>query len=800
MSDDISWLGMWQACGSSTESVGVLGRRMVVLASLLTLPLALIVSSWQADETKQLFDYLDQAGYGAIATAPIIALDPNGGKGNWYPVAVGFKISGSGGREALLLPGLRTLPLDSPLPVGHQIKEIDVHTWLLERKSFMGPDTYDPTIGGHWDGYLKPLVAVTLARAARARRFNQLSDEFVDLAHTLNGKTPLLRLLQETIPRIALSDIVQDVTHPTLPRSVPLQRLEDFLKRFPDSKQADEAREAEETLRKMVNQERIRPKRDAESLPVKEKIDELIYQLSDQKAAQYMSPGGVEVFPFGSLGSDDSPAYKLRSLGLEAVRALLDATGDRRFIRGGQSRFAPSFGGAMRVGGAAWQIIEEIAHRSFVVSGRRSHAEARAWLAEVEAKGWRQVLNEGVRRGDVYSASQAYQLKIEFPEDLIASVEAGLKRTHFEHVRQGLYYALRGLRDPRAIAILKSEAGAGRPLGGRVAAAEVLAHVDRSSATEFLIKAWHALPLDKLLSNSEESASYRLPNLLIESYSLSAAEALRNTFPTLPADLKLGVLTSAARAVAVKQRLPQPHPSVEEEPAFIDVLKDMLGTALTDRTRLWGAAGHVGEYQYSSPRLADIAAAGLAVLDPKLYSYKKSASPAEREAFRLNNLRRWHAAAGRKAILDVRWQVPKASGNTVSAVEFEGMQLSRPVMAEAKGLVGRPLSGHAFLEVFLKTDAGLITPSGNLEVRAEREADGSGILLIFHLATAPPGEETRSARYLIRSATQSLSSSSYNEPFPKEIIESLTKEIDLALSKKGTLEVIIDSTWRPRQK
>jgi WD40 repeat protein len=205
---------------------------------------------------------------------------------------------------------------------------------------------------------------------------------------------------------------------------------------------------AEKMLLRMVKEDQAHAKK-----PFDSPIAELIFRLRDQTCSHvpnHPQPGEVyyELFQDGAL-----PAGKLVAHGYDAIPDLIAAIEDDRFSR---AVIVPSDGAlepyVLRIGDCALTIIECIAARSFrernYLSLHRNGDPARAkkavadWWKEFQDHGERQMLIQGVRKGDLNSAAQAKALVEKYPVEALPVIMEGIKDQLYQNERPKMFHAV----------------------------------------------------------------------------------------------------------------------------------------------------------------------------------------------------------------------------------------------------------------------------------------------------------------------------------------------------------------------
>jgi hypothetical protein len=213
--------------------------------------------------------------------------------------------------------------------------------------------------------------------------------------------------------------------------NVPRQRIAKLLTAFwTDDKEVETVTKM---LLKMVKEDEAYA-----AQPLADPIAELVFRLRDQTCVQAVDENGSE----GNcdlFDDEGSPAVRLVTQGFAAIPQLMAAIEDNRFSR---AVVIPA-GGALdpyvlRVGDCALLVIERIAARKFrdgvylSVHRKGDPAKTRqvvaAWWQDLQAKGERQMLIDGVLKGDLNSAWQAKALLKKYPTNALSVITQGTKK------------------------------------------------------------------------------------------------------------------------------------------------------------------------------------------------------------------------------------------------------------------------------------------------------------------------------------------------------------------------------------
>ena len=208
-------------------------------------------------------------------------------------------------------------------------KNKDEPTWFFRHMWHFGP-------------YLSEDAEIfVLARACAANGMESQARELFDFAEEFSrqearGDKPPKSLREAVAREIAHKEMWQAVLafgELDVGRKGLLARFERIAKLFPESEHVKRARETAEMLRQMVREddEHAKQAKPLAKMSVQGRAADLVFQLRDQNGQQWSQPGRCDVFL--DPREETSPAHQLVKLGFDAVPALIDALGDRRFTR-----------------------------------------------------------------------------------------------------------------------------------------------------------------------------------------------------------------------------------------------------------------------------------------------------------------------------------------------------------------------------------------------------------------------------------------------------------------------------------
>ncbi|HWA84511.1 MAG TPA: hypothetical protein VG820_13800, partial [Fimbriimonadaceae bacterium] len=488
-------------------------RPVIFCIALFALALVRTPGDLFRDQERQgLYDWFDSLGYVSLKDAPFVRIEhwqTDGSKRSLSYSDYGFLKRGEGKSFEALTVELRDVAAVDGKPVGTDpyddldVVPADLQGWLAEQKRQWGTDHASRLGLGTADGFV-------LARLADLRGYRDLADFFYNASRTepSYGETGMTfpQRVQEGIASSLFWDASSGFRQKALSRSDLAAEFKFIADHFPSSKRRDQASQIVAGLETMIQEDAVRkPLTDAElkKLTPAQQAAELVWQLRNQVADQYMEPGYTEVFPLGRVDGV-SPAGKLVKLGPTAIPALLDALHDKRYIRACQGGMRTNRT-VLRIRDAAIQVLDKIALRSFSNSPEGVMGDddktaalierhAREWWATMQRLGPRKMMIRAIERGDYESASQAEVFAKSYPKDALATIRVGVAAAKDTYVRQQLIGALSTVDSPAVRAFAGEQMKAGKDLETRVAAARVVAIRDPAGAIRAMAREWANLP------------------------------------------------------------------------------------------------------------------------------------------------------------------------------------------------------------------------------------------------------------------------------------------------------------------
>lgn len=462
---------------------------------------------------------------------------------------------------------------------------------------------------------------------------------------------PLQKLIADDLAHTEMWRGVVGFGNAAMPRSQLLKRFERIVKHYPESKHHKDAKATVTLLEQMIEEDAVHEKKSAkpfDQLGKKDQIAELIFQLRDQNGHQYFQPGSCDIFD--SWGrAKDTPAHKLVKMGYDAVPQLIDHLDDQRFTRsvGFHRNFYFSHH-VLRVGDCAETIISRIAGRSFFKAsstnsgmtkdGKASETkkEISAWWKDVQKKGEKQVLIEGVEAGDRNSAEQAERLMSKFSKAAFDAIIKGINNAKDEFTKGLLVRYLAEIADERVVPFLRRQL-AGRSMWLRITAAEELMKLKQDDGLKVMIQEWK----DVSTKPDPETDSRQLSRFLIWSGRLEAVLALSKDLwkrsPKVRYWVVEGLLSEDRSRLGAKQPTPEPVKRA---------IDDLLARALDDTEQCWGVSTTWGGMSLNNPRICDIAGYVLSGRLKKDDMFDENASLRTRDQQRIALQNAWRIQRG----------------------------------------------------------------------------------------------------------------------------------------------------------
>jgi len=525
----------------------------------------------------------------------------------------------------------------------------------------------------------RPEVFV-LARACAANGHDGVAHELIAEAAKLSvhwgpdearQAKGLVEKLSADVAHSRMWQAVEAFGDASIGREELLLRFQFIVEHFPRSEYSDRARRTTELLAQMIEEDRVHARENRkplEEMTIDERVAELIFQLRDQNG-QPSYHGTCDIF--NVYPDERSPAHDLVDIGFDAVPQLIEAVDDRRFTRSVDGRDYFFFSHhALRVGDCAARILARIAGRKFDVGGYAHAArvengresakkrQIKAWWADVQRKGEKQVLIEGVAAADRNALSQANRLLDKYPDDALEPIVRAARAAAEPGIRRWLVEALGQITGDGPVPFLLEELEKGPHLSSRVAAADCLHQRQRPEAVPAMIAEWQRItkaararpaprgPVRGMLLPREDG-KVELIGFLAYCDDASAIRALTDNFSCHPIDLRMNAVEAiggyghlGAEFIVGHLLDPELHGSADRR-ELADAVETFLVAALEDTGQQLGMSGSWGGEPFRDPRICDIAGHVLSQGLPEKYTFDLEADLHERDRQRIAAINVW---------------------------------------------------------------------------------------------------------------------------------------------------------------
>ncbi len=512
------------------------------------------------------------------------------------------------------------------------------------------------------------LQAFLVARACSAIGYSKLAADLCDFAaygRFVENKDPppsqpaFQQVLSDELATHNIWTAVLDCGNPAVGRETLLTSFGRFVRNFPTSRYAPQAREAMEMLNTMVEEDRMHARlalKPLAQMPAQDRVRELIFQLREQNGHQNTQPGTCDVF--ADLKQERSPASQLVTMGLAAIPQLIDHLNDRRLTRsiGFWRNFTFSHH-VLRVGDVVEKIIERIAHRTFYSRDYSNgamvkdgtvvtvKAEIQSWWAQILLLGEKHVLIASVERGDADASYMAERLVEKYPEAALQPIAMGLHKAREGWIRCNMIIALGRLKGQGGTVVLKEQLEQGADLETRHAAAVLLWQRGDKDAVHRMILDWQRLPAD----DQDKTETDGLIHFLAGCGKVRAINALA-------ANLSRRRVARRASTVLVLNESPYwswgqnaKLPPLADNKARLDQAEQrLLVRELLDTAEYEGFSMGSGNMSFSSPRVCELAGFVLAQKWPNHYKFSNSGTRFDLDQQRIRLYNVWCAANGQR--------------------------------------------------------------------------------------------------------------------------------------------------------
>ena len=293
------------------------------------------------DDLKMLFKTMDELSPTGIWDKPLVRLvfvgstDAEGNRESYFEYGIPIEQSQQNVSIWNSILQVQQFPLRNAKELEHSVEKVEVVTLKDQVRFFQQSHDVE------FRRWLHPLSAVFWARVAHAQGEFALRDEQVEKAKSLlkdlpasllKDRTPLSYLEQDVIPYEEYLRIVRSFERTSIPHDKILEDLIRLVRMFPTFTKIRQATQLRDDVQSIVNEGAERKSiKDVDSLPLKERIGELIYQLRNQDPAPLFRLRFRKFAPIPiAMELERETCWKLYSLGMDAVPQLIDAISDTR--------------------------------------------------------------------------------------------------------------------------------------------------------------------------------------------------------------------------------------------------------------------------------------------------------------------------------------------------------------------------------------------------------------------------------------------------------------------------------------
>ena len=560
--------------------------------------------------------------------------------------------------------------------------------------------------------------------------------------------------------------VVGDLGDPSVSRQSIMNEVQEIPQKYPPSEYCRQARQMGHVLTRMVAEDQAHARtgsNDLASMPVAQRIPELIYRLRDQNVRQLMIPGRCDIFAAYPL-TTNTPAHQLVRLGYAAVPDLIATLDSDTFSRSlAYRRFSDAPSIVLTVGDCAAQILEKITGNSFYApeygnsylaedgQGPATRRKAEAWWAGFQKRGERQTLIDEVSTGGNDAPAQAELLFQRYSDMATATIICGAKAATNSFVRAALVRQIGKIGEPSGLEFLEDEVLHGPLLRARAAAAFSLRRCGVQMATTAMMREWTRASEKDTADQFEWD---EVIEFLAGCDSADAVLTLATNLSHYPAAIKLEVISGIGETNRIFKR--------DEKTSFstttLAAIEAALAGALLDTDECLDTSFGRDELTLADPRICDVAAWFLADRWPARYAFDPLGSLSIRNRQRLVCLNAWRAAHNLPPfeipplrILPPRPTVGQVDAANVISIEWleDSASPGPDIAARVAKLKGQRLDPQQVVEL-LTHFAGHPGPnSKGLKLQISKAADLTGVSVVVGLIPGTPPAPNGSAGWSV---------------------------------------------------
>ncbi|MBK8041059.1 MAG: hypothetical protein IPK22_28580 [Verrucomicrobiaceae bacterium] len=545
------------------------------------------------------------------------------------------------------------------------------------------------------------------------------------------------------------------------PREKVLEAFRRIIRLFPRCEHIERAKATITTLERMVAEDAKHPpltQPQLDALPPEPRIAELIWRLRDQNGHQMSQPGSCDIFDYDP--KNNTPAHQLLEIGYPAAPALIEALTDDRFSRSvgfGRNFFFSHT--ILTIGDCAQQILNRMTGQDFYSAGSTSgymsnedkmrtvQTSARAWWADYQKKGLKQMLVDSLSEGKTSPNALVEQLKKTDASAVETAVLAGAAKTQNDWLLRQFIDQIASLKTPTAtealVKLMKKHSSAEVRLG----AAARLLNLNHPDALPTVLYEWttHTPPSPGRYDDAFEA----MIDILASSGSDRAIQALASRWEACSTSQRLQIIEAISTRMRPKPESfsfrseVKPHPP---SPEALTRVIELLVHALEDTQARYGTSGGRGDYEYSDPRICDHALWALHELEAAKYSFSPKAGRRQRDTERIAAANQW-----RKEHAQPLLPLPPPPGPKLPPTE--ALRIVRVILEpspkpesdettnKARALEGSHFSPKTIPELLVWFAQSNLPDVQGLDIEASRENDLTGVELRLRIHPGKPKTE-----------------------------------------------------------
>lgn len=540
------------------------------------------------------------------------------------------------------------------------------------------------------------------------------------------------------------------------PREQVLEAFRRIVKLFPRCEHIERAKATIAMLERMVAEDAQHPpltQAQIDAKPLEKRIAELIWLLRDQNGQQMSQPGWCDVLGYGSEGK--SAGHQLLKIGYPAAPELIEALTDDRFSRSvGFHRDFHFSHTILTIGDCAQQILSRMTGQDFYApastSGYMSNEDkmlavqkaARAWLADYQKKGLKQMLVDSLSEGKTSPRALVEQLKAADPKAVEPAILAGTAKASTPWLVRQFIDELDTLDSPPSIAAIVTLMKEHGNLEVRLDAAARLLNRDHPDVLSVLLREWSMYQSSK---ESFDDPFETMADMLACQGSDRAVQALIRDWEARGPGQRLKIVEKIGECMVQKPRThsfdSRAVPRKPEDAALTRAIA-LLVTALEDTTTDYGISGGGPELTYGEASIGEFALRALHELAPARFAFTPKAGRRQRHAERIaaaNLWRKEHSLPLLPTPPPPGPKLPAADALKIVRVSIQGGELpeSSELAIKLRSWESTRFSAQTIPELLVWFAKVLPPGVRGIALEASRENDLTGVEVIARLQTGP---------------------------------------------------------------